>query len=94
MKAINSLSERNGGNTQELLKHAKNKYYLKREHLNEINPPQTSIIRTPCDRDEKEKKILPGMDEKHDYTLVLDLDETLVHFVAKEKKFKLRPGCI
>jgi len=25
---------------------------------------------------------------------VLDLDETLVHFVAKEKKFKLRPGCI
>ena len=26
--------------------------------------------------------------------MVLDLDETLVHFVAKEKKFKLRPGCI
>ena len=25
---------------------------------------------------------------------MLDLDETLVHFVAKEKKFKLRPGCI
>lgn len=26
--------------------------------------------------------------------MVLDLDETLVHFIAKEKKFKLRPGCI
>ena len=25
---------------------------------------------------------------------MLDLDETLVHFVAREKKFKLRPGCI
>lgn len=25
---------------------------------------------------------------------MLDLDETLVHFVSKEKKFKLRPGCI
>ena len=32
--------------------------------------------------------------EHKQYTLVLDLDETLVHFVAKEKKFKLRPGCI
>jgi len=28
------------------------------------------------------------------YTLVLDLDETLVHFVARDKKFKLRPGCM
>ena len=25
---------------------------------------------------------------------MLDLDETLVHFEAKEKKFKLRPGCL
>ena len=25
---------------------------------------------------------------------MLDLDETLVHFIAREKKFKLRPGCI
>jgi TFIIF-interacting CTD phosphatase-like protein len=36
---------------------------------------------------------LPAGEHKQ-YTLVLDLDETLVHFVAKEKKFKLRPGCI
>ena len=28
------------------------------------------------------------------YTLVLDLDETLVHYVTSEKKFKLRPGCL
>ena len=27
-------------------------------------------------------------------TLVLDLDETLIHFVSSEKKFKLRPGCL
>lgn len=27
-------------------------------------------------------------------TLVLDLDETLIHFVSTEKKFKLRPGCL
>lgn len=27
-------------------------------------------------------------------TLVLDLDETLIHFVSQEKKFKLRPGCL
>ena len=25
---------------------------------------------------------------------MLDLDETLVHFVTREKKFKLRPGCL
>lgn len=35
-----------------------------------------------------------GNKTKSGYTLVLDLDETLVHFVAKDKKFKLRPGCI
>ena len=34
------------------------------------------------------------MEENNIYTLVLDLDETLVHFVSREKKFKLRPGCI
>jgi len=27
-------------------------------------------------------------------TLVLDLDETLIHFISQEKKFKLRPGCL
>ena len=27
-------------------------------------------------------------------TLVLDLDETLIHFESAEKKFKLRPGCL
>lgn len=37
---------------------------------------------------------LPPPKNQSAYTLVLDLDETLVHFEAKEKKFKLRPGCI
>ena len=25
---------------------------------------------------------------------MLDLDETLVHFEASERKFRLRPGCV
>ena len=37
---------------------------------------------------------LPPKTNPNGYTLVLDLDETLVHFEAKEKKFKLRPGCL
>ena len=32
--------------------------------------------------------------KKYQYTLVLDLDETLVHFEAAERKFRLRPGCL
>lgn len=39
--------------------------------------------------------ILPELDSnKYQYTLVLDLDETLIHFEASEKKFKIRPNCI
>ena len=30
----------------------------------------------------------------YQYTLALDLDETLIHFVSNEKKFKLRPSCL
>lgn len=66
------------------MKQAKNKYYLKREHLKENN---LSV-------EPKKEAYLPQIAGDKKYTLVLDLDETLVHFVAKEKKFKLRPGCI
>ena len=38
--------------------------------------------------------LLPPRSDERKYTLVLDLDETLVHFVTAEKKFKLRPGCL
>lgn len=38
--------------------------------------------------------LLPEMNTKFNYTLVLDLDETLVHFESKERKFKVRPNCI
>eukprot|EP00349_Pseudokeronopsis_sp_Brazil_P005431 CAMPEP_0202967570 /NCGR_PEP_ID=MMETSP1396-20130829/12477_1 /ASSEMBLY_ACC=CAM_ASM_000872 /TAXON_ID= /ORGANISM="Pseudokeronopsis sp., Strain Brazil" /LENGTH=174 /DNA_ID=CAMNT_0049692747 /DNA_START=187 /DNA_END=708 /DNA_ORIENTATION=- len=37
--------------------------------------------------------ILPNKRECFEYTLVLDLDETLVHYEASERKFKLRPNC-
>lgn len=49
---------------------------------------------TPKESKEQKKLYLPHLEGDRKYTLVLDLDETLVHFVAKEKKFKLRPGCI
>jgi CTD small phosphatase-like protein 2 len=42
----------------------------------------------------KKQFVLPSMSSKYDYTLVLDLDETLVHFEATERKFKLRPNCV
>lgn len=34
------------------------------------------------------------MNANYKYTLVLDLDETLVHFEASERKFKIRPNCM
>lgn len=72
------------------MRQAKNKYYLKREHLINFN--------AVSDNTEKKSmipKYLPDtVNNNKKYSLVLDLDETLVHFVAKEKKFKLRPGCV
>lgn len=73
-------------NAERILKQAKNKYYLKREHLKEN--------RLTLSSEPKKEAYLPPLQGSKKYTLVLDLDETLVHFVAKEKKFKLRPGCL
>lgn len=43
----------------------------------------------------KKTILLPELDtSKYEYTLVLDLDETLVHYEASEKKFKIRPYCL
>jgi hypothetical protein len=38
--------------------------------------------------------VIPAMNNQFKYTLVLDLDETLVHFESSERKFKIRPNCI
>ena len=76
---ILNSTDRSEQRTEQILKQAKNKYYLKREHI--INFKKVEYLLP-------EKKSVKG------FTLVLDLDETLVHFIAKEKKFKLRPGCI
>jgi hypothetical protein len=38
--------------------------------------------------------VLPGISSRYEYSLVLDLDETLVHFEQSERKFKIRPNCI
>ena len=35
------------------------------------------------ENEEKEKFLLPSRDPKHNYTLVVDLDETLIHYLEK-----------
>lgn len=58
---------------------------------------ETMIIRQLAlmPKPSQEKPLLPPLDKKRfQYTLVLDLDETLVHFEATERKFRLRPGCL
>lgn len=35
--------------------------------------------------------ILPEIKHGFEYTLVLDLDETLIHFDAKKSEFRIRP---
>ena len=36
-----------------------------------------------------------GLDgDTREYTLVLDLDETLVHYIMARKSYLVRPGCL
>lgn len=37
------------------------------------------------------ERLLPDMKSQHTYTLVLDLDETLVHYDHRHRHFKVRP---
>ncbi len=46
------------------------------------------------ERTRKTSYAIPSMNEQYEYTVVLDLDETLVHFEQAERKFKIRPNCI
>ena len=52
----------------------------------------------PINSTEFTEQFLPDRDEKalgnKKFTLVLDMDETLIHFRSEEKKFKLRPSCL
>jgi histidinol phosphatase-like enzyme len=46
---------------------------------------------------DRQNKMLPTVPGKKQYTLVLDLDETLVHFkdsryLTDDQKLKIRPG--
>jgi hypothetical protein len=41
----------------------------------------------------KEPYLNPKGPNSHDLTLVLDLDETLVHYYENENYFVIRPGC-
>jgi hypothetical protein len=36
------------------------------------------------------------MDSKYNYTMVLDLDETLIHYVEEgdQSNYLIRPGCV
>jgi len=42
----------------------------------------------------RKQTYLPSISSRFRYTLVLDLDETLVHYEASERRFKLRPHCL
>lgn len=73
-----------------------------KQFLDDFNKQVLEIIRTanlPITKADSLSKndelVLPPLDKKRfQYTLVLDLDETLVHFEAAERKFRLRPGCL
>jgi len=58
-----------------------------------VTPKKKKFLPSPETTPEKEEKGI-GSSSRKRYTLVLDLDETLVHFDGAKSKFKLRPGCI
>lgn len=51
------------------------------------------VMVNPRSSSNPREKLLPDQKEPR-YTLVLDLDETLVHYDAKHRHFKVRPFAI
>lgn len=92
--SIADIDSERSHNTEQILKQARNKYYLRREHLHDNRLRESLRPEVKGTSDIKKSSYLPPLEKDRKFTLVLDLDETLVHFLAKEKKFKLRPGCI
>ena len=61
------------------------------------SPKESSIAGSPNTRAREQALNLPPHDHVKAYTLVLDLDETLVHFkdskyLSDDQKLKIRPG--
>jgi TFIIF-interacting CTD phosphatase-like protein len=71
------------GNTEALNQSARGREIVTIEA--NVNPRSSSNPR---------ENILPDMKPGRDYTLVLDLDETLVHYDHKHRHFKVRPYAI
>ena len=67
-----------------------NKYTEKANYnqVSKIKPASTSPAHFT------RKTYLPPKKNNLHYTLVLDLDETLVHYEPAERKFKIRPHCL
>jgi TFIIF-interacting CTD phosphatase-like protein len=72
-----------------------NKLQVKRVRQQTIDTEQViAIAANPRSSSNPREKLLPEPKNPSGYTLVLDLDETLVHYDHKHRHFKVRPFAI